>query len=466
MRVTSGSSSVSSTIGAAPAAPACANSTSSCPRERACASAWSACSNSVSKAAPGAVDPARPAATGAPVVSLSRSSRSLSRVARPDDVSSGRNSAHSPPSVSPTRSRRRMLLGEPMAHRHRVAGGADQDQRAPGSDEQVLDAIPERVAGQPRPIRRARHDQGRPGWRRRGGLRLRPGRGRRDRCRDAVAELLHAQHQLARIDRLGYVVVGADAQPGQPIVDGAAAGQEHERDAGGVGMPLELPRRREAVLIRHLHVEQDDRRLDRLGLGKHLAALRHDRDLEAGAVQQPRHQVVLVLVVVGDEHRLAGLDGHGLGRSLGRDGGALVGERAPDVGQQPARRRLVEAGTGIGRRQRLERGGVLGDLQELGRAGPADQPVGGLTASRAGRRRRRSQPTRSSPSGLRTGRGSWRRSDGGPPRRLPEPQPLRGQALPRGVALKRMRSAVRAARGWLERCPLAWPRRGRRSAGS
>ena len=150
-------------------------------------------------------------------------------------------------------------------------------------------------------------------------------------------------------------------------------------------MPLELPRRREAVLIRHLHVEQDDRRLDRLGLGKHLAALRHDRDLEAGAVQQPRHQVVLVLVVVGDEHRLAGLDGHGL-RPV-----ALVATEARSSvnalqmsAEQPAGRRLVEAGTGIGRRQRLERGGVLGDLQELGRAGPADQPVGGLLQAEQG----------------------------------------------------------------------------------
>jgi hypothetical protein len=92
---------VSSTTGLDPAAPACENSTSSWPRDRACASAWSAWSNSVSSAAPGAVDPASPAATGAPMVSLSRSSRSVSRDASADAVSSGRNSVHSPLSVSP-----------------------------------------------------------------------------------------------------------------------------------------------------------------------------------------------------------------------------------------------------------------------------------------------------------------------------------------------------------------------------
>jgi hypothetical protein len=113
--------------------------------------------------------------------------------------------------------------------------------------------LPERLAREPRPLGCAKRLGG-------GGH----GCSRRRRCRtslrdrrqrDAIAELLHAQHQLARIDRLRDVVVGADAEAGEPIVDRAAAGEEHQRDAGGLGMPFELPRRREAVLIRHLDVE-------------------------------------------------------------------------------------------------------------------------------------------------------------------------------------------------------------------
>jgi hypothetical protein len=171
------------------------------------------------------------------------------------------------------------------------------------------------------------------------------------------------------------VVVGADAQPGQAIVDGAPAGEEHQRDAGGVGMPLELPGGGEAVLVGHLHVEEDDRRLARLRVGEDFDPLRHDRHLEAGAVQEAGHQEVLVLVVVGDEDRLASLDRDRGGRRPGRDRRPFLVKAL----QMSASSRLAAASS------KLAPGGAWISsaaascaTEELRRAGPADQAMGRL----------------------------------------------------------------------------------------
>ena len=248
------------------------------------------------------------------------------------------------------------LLGEPLPHRHGLAAGPDEHQRAPGPHQQIADPLAEDVAAEPRPIGRPRHDQRRAGRRGRG-RRLcgRPAPAARGRGRHAIAELLHAQHQLARIDRLRDVVVGADAQSRQAIVDGAAPGQEHQRDAGRVGMRLQLPRGGEAVLVRHLDVEQDHRRARRLGLRQDLDALGDHRDLEAGAMQQPRHEEVLVFVVVGDEHRLPRLDRH---RRQGRALGATLARSSAKALQISPRRRLAAGssngapGSGVARASR------------------------------------------------------------------------------------------------------------------
>ena len=309
------------------------------------------------------------------MVSFSRSSRSVRRGARPADVSSGRKISHSPPSGSPTRSRRRSCSAS-HCPTDTVWLGARRCASAP----QV------RTTRSPAFSRNcSRVSQGRSGTR---------GAGDGDAAgsaaagagalsvpagsRHAIAQLLDPEHELARIDRLRDVVVGADPQPGQPIVDGAAAGEEHQRDAGRVGVRLELPRGREAVLVGHLHVEQDHRRTRGLGARDHLGAAGDDRDLEAGPMQEPRDQEMLILVVVGDEHGLPRLDRRDDRRRLGADAGALLVERAPDLAEEAAGRRLVEARRRIGRGESFERGRVLRELGELGGAGAADQAMGRL----------------------------------------------------------------------------------------
>ena len=157
MRVTSGSSSVSSTIGLAPAAPACANSTSSCPRERAWASAWSACSNSVSNEAPGAVDPARPAATGAPMRQL----QPIEQVGQPRRQARRRLFRAGTASTRRRRSRRRDRGGGAARRATAPPTPTRSGARTRTSAPQVRiarsrDALAEDVARQPRPIRRPR----------------------------------------------------------------------------------------------------------------------------------------------------------------------------------------------------------------------------------------------------------------------------------------------------------------------
>ena len=222
---------------------------------------------------------------------------------------------------------------------------------------------------------------------------------RRPAARQAIAQLLHAQHQLARVDGLRHVVVGADAQPGQAIVDGAAAGQEHQRDAGRVGMALELAGRGEAVLIRHLDVEQDDRRLASPAPGRRPRSPWSRRPTLKPA-RCRRRDIRKCWSSSSSAIRTVWRASTGTWRAAGAFDATVVaflGERAPDLGEQPAgarpRRssRRARAWRGSRARRRAARRGGTG-WRRRGRPGDAPSAAG-----RPGRRGRRCRPPRSSP---------------------------------------------------------------------
>ena len=109
----------------------------------------------------------------------------------------------------------------------------------------------------------------------------------------------HPGDQLARRERLGHVVVGAEFQPDH-LVDLAVLGGQH--DHRHVGPIAQRPAHLAARQARQHQVEQDQvgagpvERLERVGAG------RADRDLEALLAQQVRDGVAERVLVLNDQH--------------------------------------------------------------------------------------------------------------------------------------------------------------------
>ena len=72
-----------------------------------------------------------------------------------------------------------------------------------------------------------------------------------------------AQQQLARLERLGQIVVGARLQARDPVLRRAARGQQQDRH---LALAAQLLGQRQAVLARHHDVEHDQVEGHALGL--------------------------------------------------------------------------------------------------------------------------------------------------------------------------------------------------------
>ena len=69
----------------------------------------------------------------------------------------------------------------------------------------------------------------------------------------APQQSVQPRHQLAQIERLGQIVVGAGLQPRDPVVDGVARGQHADRDV--VSQCAQRGDHRDAVEFRHLDIQ-------------------------------------------------------------------------------------------------------------------------------------------------------------------------------------------------------------------
>ena len=114
---------------------------------------------------------------------------------------------------------------------------------------------------------------------------------------DAPQHGLHAGDELARVEGLRHVVVGADLQTDDPVDVVAARGED---DHGDVARLAELFADGEAVHLRHHHVEDDEVRLEGLRLFERLLAVVRSLDPEALVVEVQPGELDDVLLVVDD----------------------------------------------------------------------------------------------------------------------------------------------------------------------
>ncbi len=119
--------------------------------------------------------------------------------------------------------------------------------------------------------------------------------------RRAAEDRLHAGHQLARVERLREVVVGADLEPDDLVDVLVARGQHQDRDVGALADPAaDL----HAVDVREHEVEHDERRLARLGLGERGRAVGGRPHRVAGVLEVERDEGGDRGLVLDHEHGL------------------------------------------------------------------------------------------------------------------------------------------------------------------
>ena len=158
------------------------------------------------------------------------------------------------------------------------------------------------AVGVVQPVRLEIEPAGADRHRRGGGRRIGGGLGRR--CAQAPQHGPDAGQQLAQIDRLGDVVVGADLQPDHAIDHLARGGQHHDAD---LGVGAQEARQRQPVLARHVDVQQHQ--IGRL-LGEdpaHRSTILGRAHAEAGMAQIV-HQHASDLGLVVDDDDMALLD--------------------------------------------------------------------------------------------------------------------------------------------------------------
>ena len=99
---------------------------------------------------------------------------------------------------------------------------------------------------------------------------------------DAPEDRAHPRHQLARAERLGQVVVGAELEADQLVALLDARGEHDDRHAGVLA---QRPRHVEAVHLRQAQVEHDEIRLARSRLRQRVRPGAGHRHAEAGLLQ-------------------------------------------------------------------------------------------------------------------------------------------------------------------------------------
>ena len=100
---------------------------------------------------------------------------------------------------------------------------------------------------------------------------------------------VHAGDHLGQGERLGHVVVAADGQAGQLVLERVAGGEEEDGHADAVG--AESPGHLEPVEVGQHHVEDDEVRRVLLGLGQRLAPGHRLVDREPLVAQRRRHRI-------------------------------------------------------------------------------------------------------------------------------------------------------------------------------
>ena len=186
-------------------------------------------------------------------------------------------------------------LGQRLARLH-LADRAHQHFEQP----QLRAGEPHRLAGQ-RDFERRRIEPQRPDAHR---MRRRVGIARRETPQHGA----HARDQLARIERLRQVVVGAQLETDDAIDVGAVRGEHDHRHRQAVAQPAQ---HLEAAERGQHHVE--DHQVERMRLLgeplERLGAVAHQRHLEALAGQVLGEHLAELAVVVDDQQ--GGRQGHG-----------------------------------------------------------------------------------------------------------------------------------------------------------
>ena len=126
--------------------------------------------------------------------------------------------------------------------------------------------------------------------------RRRPGR---EPLRLAAQDGVDARDELARVERLRQVVVGAHLEPDDAVDVLALRGQHDDRDV--LARAAHPAADRQAVLARQHEVEHDEVRRIALQLPVEIARVGKRRDLEALLGQVARQEVAQAHVVVDDE---------------------------------------------------------------------------------------------------------------------------------------------------------------------
>ena len=122
---------------------------------------------------------------------------------------------------------------------------------------------------------------------------------------DTGEDALDAEHELARLEGLGEVIVGAALEALDALL-GLAHGREHED--GHLALEPECLGEVEAALPGHHHVEHDEIEGEALEPRPGLRGIGRDRDAEAAFGQVAAQQLAQALVVVDDQdvRRLCG----------------------------------------------------------------------------------------------------------------------------------------------------------------
>ena len=114
----------------------------------------------------------------------------------------------------------------------------------------------------------------------------------------AAEDGLDAGDQLARVEGLRHVVIGADLEADDAVDVVAAGGEDDDGDVAGLA---ELLADGEAVHLGHHDVEDDEVRADGLGLLERLLAVVGGFDAEALVVQVEAGKLNDVLLVIDNE---------------------------------------------------------------------------------------------------------------------------------------------------------------------
>ena len=108
----------------------------------------------------------------------------------------------------------------------------------------------------------------------------------------------NARHQFPRVERFGYVVVGADVQAQEFVSVGAAGCQHDDRDARlGPEQPADVS----AVELGQQQIEDDQVRLLPPRHIQRLLAVIGDQDTVSVSLEIERNQIHDLLVIVDDE---------------------------------------------------------------------------------------------------------------------------------------------------------------------